>query len=182
MAIRVHDAAASPLPAGGGGEEADEFLALYDEHARPLLAWLSTRVLRSDLEDVHQEIWTKVWAKKRDSFKGGNFRAWLFRVARNHLTDRHEKKPATPLLPDPEQAHVDVRQETPCEIAIDRERREVLARSLTRLSEVRRRVVEMRLVGGDYEAIATALGITVAQAHSHFFAAKKQLRELLEEI
>jgi len=162
--------------------DADEFLALYDEHARPLLAWLSTRVPRSDLDDVHQEIWTKVWAKKRESFKGGNFRAWLFTVARNHLADRRDKKPATPLMQDPDEVRADTRQDTPCDIAIDRERREVLARCLTRLTVVRRRVVEMRLGGGDYEAIAAALGISAAQAHSHFFAAKRQLREFLAEV
>lgn len=183
MAIRLHEAAtANPSGSQAEATETDEFLALYAEHARPLLAWLATRVQRSDLDDVHQEIWTKVWAKKRESFKGGNFRAWLFTVARNHLVDRHEKKPATPLMEDPEATHVDARQETPCAIVIDRERRDVLARCLQRLSEIRRRVVELRLVGGDYEAIAAELGISVAQAHSHFFAAKKQLREFLEEI
>jgi RNA polymerase sigma-70 factor (ECF subfamily) len=161
--------------------QTEDFLAVYEEHARPLLAWLSTRVPRSDLEDVHQEIWTKVWAKKRESFKGGNFRAWLFTVARNHLVDRHEKKPATPLMQDPDEAHVDARQATPWAIAIDRERHEVLIRCLAVLGDVRRQVVQMRLAGGDYDTISAKLGISAAQAHSHFFAAKRQLRELLEE-
>jgi len=184
MAIRLHEAAAvsaNPSDPEAAAAETDDFLALYEEHARPLLAWLSTRVARSDLDDVHQEIWTKVWAKKRESFKGGNFRAWLFTVARNHLVDRHEKKPATPLMQDPEEAHVDMRQETPCAIAIDRERHERLVRCLALLDDVRRQVVEMRLAGGDYDSISAKLGISTAQAHSHFFAAKRQLRQLLEE-
>ena len=179
--MSVRDAVADDVLVEPDVGEKEEFLSLYEEHARPLLAWLSTRVLRSDLDDVHQEIWTKVWAKKRASFRGGNFRAWLFTVARNHLVDRHEKKPATPLMQDPEENHVDARQVTPCDIAIDQERRDVLARCLMQLSEVRRRVVEKRLVGSDYETIAAELGISAAQAHSHFFAAKKQLRELLGE-
>lgn len=185
MAIRLHEAAAvtaNPSSVEVGTAETEDFLAVYEEHARPLLAWLSTRVPRSDLDDVHQEIWTKVWAKKRESFKGGNFRAWLFTVARNHLVDRHEKKPATPLMQDPEEAHIDARQATPCEIAIDRERHEVLIRSLAVLGDVRRQVVEMRLAGRDYDAISTELGISAAQAHSHFFAAKRQLREWLEGV
>lgn len=164
-----------------GSCDREEFLALYDQHARPLLAWLASRVTTSDLDDVHQEIWTKVWAKKHLSFKGGNFRAWLFTIARNHLIDRHEKKPATPLMQDPEQAHVDVGQRMPCAIAIDRERHELLQGCLARLSEVRRRVVEMRIAGGSYEEISAELGISSTQAHSHFFSAKRQLRELLEE-
>jgi RNA polymerase sigma factor (sigma-70 family) len=162
--------------------DGEEFLARYEEHARPLLAWLATRVARSDLEDVHQEIWAKVLAKMRESFRGGNFRAWLFAVARNHLIDRHAKKPATPAMTDPDEAHVDLRQPTPCAIAVDRERHELLLQCLTRLGEVRRRVVEMRLAGRDYDAISTELGISAAQAHSHFFAAKRQLRDWLEGV
>lgn len=184
MSNRLHETAAATAGSGRGQADpvdTEEFLALYDEHARPLLAWLACRVARSDLDDVHQEIWTKVWAKKRQSFKGGNFRAWLFTVARNHLVDRHEKKPATPLLPDPEEARVDQAQRTPSAIVIDRERHEALAACLARLGDVQRRVVEMRLAGSDYDSISAALGITVAQAHSHFFAAKRKLRELLAE-
>lgn len=184
MSIRLHTgsaATAAPDQASTTSGDSAEFLALYGEHARPLLAWLSTRVARSDLEDVHQEIWTKVWAKKRQSFKGGNFRAWLFAVARNHVVDRHEKKPATPLMADPEVVYVDGAQRTPCAIAIDREQHERLGRCVAQLTEIQRRVVQMRMAGEDYESISESLHITSAQAHSHFFAAKRRLHELLEE-
>lgn len=174
-------AAAEPAAAPAANAANADFLADYDEHARPLLAWLATRVPRSDLEDVHQEIWTKVLARKAASFKGGSFRAWLYTLARNHLIDRHDKKPATPLLPDPEAAHVDVRQRSPLEIALDHEQCERLAASLAGLSDVRRRVVQMRLAGLGYDAIAADLGISTPQAHSHFFAAKRDLRAGLEE-
>lgn len=175
-----------PPPASRPDEEKTpaatrEFLALYDEHARLLLAWLATRVSRSDLEDVHQEIWTKVWAKKARSFQGGNFRAWLFTVARNHLHDRREKKPATPLLDDPEAAQIDPRQQPAIGIVIDRERHDRLVAFIDLLPDVRRRVMRARLEGADYESIAAALGITTSQAHSHFFAAKRQLQEWLAE-
>lgn len=179
MSVRLH-AVSTEVTVEDGAPE-DDFLALYGEHARPLLAWLSSRVARSDLDDVHQEIWTKVWAKKRQSFTGGNFRAWLFTVARNHLYDRHEKKPATPLLADPEEPRIDHEQPTPCTVVIDRERRERLQRCMGRLPEVRRRIVEARLAGQDYDSIAAELGISANQAHSHFFAAKRQLQEWLQE-
>lgn len=184
MSVPPHEASAATLkpgPAEPAVVDTGEFLELYEAHARPLLAWLSARVTRSDLDDVHQEIWTKVWAKMRQSFKGGNFRAWLFTVARNHLMDRREKKPATPLMSDPEAPQVDATQLTPCTIVIDRERHESLTRCLAQLTEPQRRVVEMRLAGDDYESISEALHITSAQAHSHFFTAKKKLRELLDE-
>lgn len=184
MSMRAHDVSVAAGQPGAAEEHASasgDFLAVYDEHARPLLAWLATRVPGSDLEDVHQEIWVKVWARKATSFKGGNFRAWLFTVARNHLIDRHEKKPATPLMQDPDEARVDAGQRTPLEIAVDHERRELLAGGLARLSDVRRRVMQMRLAGLGYEAISAELGITTPQAHSHFFAAKRELQDMLGE-
>lgn len=180
MSPRVNEAS---IPDHGTSSSAakEEFLALYEEHARPLLAWLSSRVARSDLEDVHQEIWEKVWAKKHQSFRGGNFRAWLFTVARNHIYDRHEKKPAAPLFADPEEAHVDPGQRSPLRLAIDREEHDVLSRCLARLPNMQRRIIELRLAGADYKAIARELGIATKQAHSLLFAAKRHLRTMLEE-
>ena len=37
------------------------FDALYRKHARLLLAFLSSRVPRHDLDDVHQTVWGRVW-------------------------------------------------------------------------------------------------------------------------
>ena len=34
---------------------------LYEHHARRLLAFLAARVPRSTLDDLHQEVWQRVW-------------------------------------------------------------------------------------------------------------------------
>ncbi len=170
----------SQTPDGVGGVSTSDFPKIYDQHARPLLAWLSARVSRSDLEDVHQEIWMKVLGKMGSSFKGGNFRAWLFTVARNHIYDRQRKKLATPLKHECDEPKIDPKQETPCAVLLSRERRDQLKHCLRKLPEIRRRVVESRLLGNDYSSIAASLEISTSQAHSHFFAAKRQLREWLD--
>lgn len=158
----------------------DEFFVLYRRHGRPLMAWLSSRVSSSDLDDVHQDIWAKVWARKRSHFQGGNFRAWLFALARNHLIDlSRQKRPAPAATADEESAACPTQPE-PCDVLVDRERLVLLEECLAQLVEPRRRIVEARLAGHDYESIAASLGISTAQAHSHFFAAKKQLQACLE--
>src|SRR5262245_24161416 len=70
---------------------------LYVRHARRLLAFLSARVHGSDLEDIHQGIWERVWERLPDGFHGGNFRAWLFQIARNYLIDHSRKRRPQPL-------------------------------------------------------------------------------------
>src|SRR5262249_13209219 len=72
----------------GAMQEAHQaFTQLYERHAPKLLAFLAARAPRSDLEDFHQAIWARVWQHLPDSFKGDNFRAWLYKIAHNYLID-----------------------------------------------------------------------------------------------
>src|SRR5689334_18006064 len=73
---------------------------LYARHARGLLAFLAARVRREDVEDAHQRVWQRAWDAAPRQFQGGNFRAWLYCIARNDLIDASRKKRALPLGPD----------------------------------------------------------------------------------
>lgn len=163
------------------------FGELYEAHGSQLAAWLSARVVRSDLDEVHQEIWVRVWEKLPNHFDGGNFRAWLYAIARNHLVDsarrrsarrdfgyggQHEEPDATP--PDPD-------GDEPWEILDAQERGLRLRGCLDKLDSGRRRVIVGRLGGEEYESIADGLGITTAQAQSWLFMAKKLVRQCLED-
>ena len=60
---------------------------LYHSFAPPVLAFLAARMKTlQDAEDVAQSVFVQVW-KKRDSFDGKHFRAWVFEIARNRLID-----------------------------------------------------------------------------------------------
>lgn len=63
------------------------FTTLYDRHA-PLVYGICRRILgdAAQAEDVTQNIFTQLWVKPR-AFAGGNFAAWLARVARNASLD-----------------------------------------------------------------------------------------------
>src|SRR5262245_9530523 len=75
------------------------FYALYDRHAKRLLAFLGGRVSESALDDVSQNVWAKVWQALPTGFRGGNFRAWVHQIARNAVVDQRRKRGCEP-LPD----------------------------------------------------------------------------------
>lgn len=68
------------------------FDELYKRHARELLAFLVARLKNlTDAEDVLQEVWVKVW-KGRDTYQQGNFRGWVFQIARTTLVDDRRRR------------------------------------------------------------------------------------------
>lgn len=80
------------------------FEQLYNRHSRLLLAFLSSRVNRSDLEDIHQAVWSRVWQYLPTHFDGQNFRAWLYQIARNYVIQLGRKKKSDLLGAEEEQA------------------------------------------------------------------------------
>jgi len=67
------------------------FRTLYDRHSPELLAFLGARAKRAvSAEDVASDVWLKV-ISKADQFTGGNFRAWVFSIARTTLIDAVRK-------------------------------------------------------------------------------------------
>ena len=117
-----------PTPRG----DEDAFAQLYERHARPLLAFLHARARRHDAEDLAQEVWCCAWAHLPGGFRGGNFRAWLFEIARNALVD-HIRKRRDQSLGDGEPLLLDGRSGSPEDVMIERERAEKLRRCLERL-------------------------------------------------
>ena len=67
--------------------DADAFEALYDAHHR-LVYGIALRILADPdaAEDVTQNVFLKFWNSPA-AFAGGNFSAWLSRVARNRAID-----------------------------------------------------------------------------------------------
>lgn len=185
---RVHltvQRAASRSPADLASAHA-AFAELHEAFGRQLLAWLSARVNRSDLDEVHQEIWLRAWEKMPTQFSGGNFRAWLFTIARNHLVDAARRRNARRDFgyggadEEPDASPADPDGDEPWEILAAEERGRRLRGCLDKLDSGRRRVFVGRLGGEEYDAIAETLGISTAQAQSWLFVAKRLLRECME--
>jgi RNA polymerase sigma-70 factor (ECF subfamily) len=162
--------------AGDGGRAArDACERLYLRHARLLLAFLSGRVKRSDLEDRHQAVWEVVWRRLPGGFQGGNFRAWLYRIARNLVIDEGRKH--RPDLFGEDEPPVPAPAEDGAEAA---ERCEVLRGCLDRLAPELADLVRARLAGDSYEEICPRLGLKPERAHKLFHQAKEQLQACVQ--
>jgi RNA polymerase sigma-70 factor (ECF subfamily) len=150
---------------------------LYLRHARLLLAFLSARVRRSDLEDTHQAVWELAWQHLPGGFRGGNFRAWLYRIARNRVIDQARKK--QPQLLGDEGPAVAARggAEGALEAA---ERAAVLRSCLDRLTPEMAALVRARLAGDSYEEICPRLGLKPERAHKLFHQAKEQMQTCVQ--
>jgi RNA polymerase sigma-70 factor (ECF subfamily) len=152
---------------------------LYQRHARFVLAFLSRRLPRSELEDAAQTVWERVWRGLPGGFSGGNFRAWIFQIARNLLIDLGRKRSAVTLdepsaIADPSAAESDA-------ALLDRERLEVLRRCIEGLDSATGQVVRGRLKGEAYEAICRQTGLDAARAQKLLHTAKQRLRACVEE-
>jgi RNA polymerase sigma-70 factor (ECF subfamily) len=154
--------------------------ALIREHSQRLRLWLASRVQRSDLDNASQEVWLRVSKHYEDKFDGGNFRAWLFQIARNYLVDESRRRRLTPVPDETEMVRPDLRAREPYEILIDRERRSRLTSCIEKLGEPRKAIVKARAAGLDYDEFVAEMNLSNQQASQHFFAAKKLLRACLE--
>lgn len=155
------------------------FEQLYNRHSRLLLAFLSSRVNRSDLEDIHQAVWSRVWQYLPTHFDGQNFRAWLYQIARNYVIQLGRKKKSDLLGAEEEQA-LPSRAAGRMTDWSRGNRMEVLQRCLERLEDNLAELVRARLRGESYEDICTTCEIPPARAHKMFHTAKSQLTACVE--
>jgi len=153
---------------------------LHRQHASSLLAFLSARGVRqrADLEDLHQEIWLRVLDRAPRQFHGGNFRAWVFTIARNLLTDSIRQRKA---VPDANlHQRIDEREQPVIEGIIDQERCAALERCLSRLSPAARELVQRRLAGESYPELCRQMGIERSEAYKTWHTAFGQLSECVQ--
>jgi len=158
----------------------------YAEHSWALTAWLTSRVPSADVDDVAQEVWTKVAAGK---FPGGNFRAWLFQVARRLVIDRHrswasklQRSSLSLSAPNQDGDHdnLDVADWIPPPGAEEETEVNQLRQCLEKLDSLKQAVVRGWLDDLKYTALGTELELTEAEISNHFRTAKTQLRRCLE--
>ncbi len=166
-------------------EASDEELAvrrdlaeLYGRYARRLLAFLSSRgVASADLDDLHQEVWLRVYRGLAERPFAGHFRGWLFQIARNLVVD-HARRPVRGLpLPDDE---FHDSGPGPAEVLTRRELFEQLERCLGRLEQREAAVVRARTAGLGYEELCDSLGIDRNAAYKIFYQATARLAECMK--
>ena len=167
------------------------FWQLHERHTPRLLAFLRGRSGPSaDAEDVHQEVWLLVWRHLPGRFRGGNFRAWLYKIARNCRTDWERKgrrSRQAGAFDDAQPLPADWARPAPGQASEEQEwregKREALRRGLRELEERdpdAAAVVRARMAGRGYEDICQELHLKPSEAHRLFHKAKEHLRSCAE--
>jgi RNA polymerase sigma-70 factor (ECF subfamily) len=152
------------------------FAELYARHAGALLAYVRSRALAADYEDLHQTTWLRVWEQLPRHFHGGNFRAWLFQIARNQLVDRIRRRKPSALIDE----DVAAGGPEPLAAAIDSERTAALRECIEALGKQDAMLVRRMLSGQSYRDICNALDISSNTAYKTLHRAKAKLRVCLK--
>jgi RNA polymerase sigma-70 factor (ECF subfamily) len=145
---------------------------LFERHGRPLRAYL--RALTGSVEqaeDLAQEVFLRV-VRGADRYEAREReRAWLFRIARNTLTD-HRRRVA--VRPQAAETPVEVASAPTQEVRLD------VRRALARLPDGERDVLLMAEIGGlSYAEIAAALETSAPAVRSALYRARMSLRASL---
>jgi len=171
--------AAVPVsPAGGDGQPLGRALLGHADAAYAYALRLTRRP--SDADDVVQESFARALAGAA-SFRGGNLKAWLFRIVRNTYIDLHHRGAARPESEAP-----DVADDAPLfqdDIELDRLRRAVaedIEAALRELTEEARSIILFDLEGFTETEVAALMDCAVGTVKSRLARARALLRRKLK--
>jgi RNA polymerase sigma-70 factor (ECF subfamily) len=174
--ITVEDA--DRLMARVRSRDATAFEALYDGYHR-LVYGIALRMLGdvTSAEDLTQAVFLKVWSSP-GTFAGGNFPAWIARVARNRCLDALRSRAP--------QAHAEIPESLPDDEQIEdrafaRLDAEAVRRALEKLPAEQREPIELGFFGGiTHEEIARRSGIPLGTIKTRIRSGLRKLRTNLE--
>ncbi|MCO5221408.1 MAG: sigma-70 family RNA polymerase sigma factor [Thermomicrobiales bacterium] len=151
------------------------FAPLYRRYVGPIYAFAYQRLGTRELaEDATSQVFVQALAAL-PGYRAGTFRAWLYAIARNVVTDLHRARPVDSL--DERMATADP---TPDEVFFALDREIDLRALLARLTPEQRDVVELRLAGLNGPEIAHALDRSPGAVRALQFRAYQQLRTMLD--
>ena len=166
----------------------DAFNVLVERYQRPLYN-LCLRLLASPeaAEDATQDAFIHAF-RSLNTFRGGSFRAWLFRIGANACYDEMRKRRARPALSldEPrgeEQQTIDVagHDPTPDEHMERAELAAVLQEALAGLPPDQRLAIVLADVQGfDYSEIAVTMECSLGTVKSRISRGRAQLRAILQ--
>ena len=172
--IEPADASPDLLAAAKAGDRA-AFEMLMRRHERMVLV-TALRLLGNlaDAQDASQEVFLKLY-RGLGQVTSANIAGWLYRVTVNVCHDIHRAAaPNAAAGTDP--AAGDLQHDL-----LETERREVVLRSLRRLSEKERQAIVLRdLEGLSTADVARAMGTAEATVRSHIARARLKMKEFVE--
>lgn len=142
---------------------------LFERHGRVIRGYLRALTGSVELaEDLAQEVFLRVVGQAERYEARERERAWLFRIARNALTDHRRRAAARPVTTT---LSVELPTEPTQVVRLD------LQQALARLPDGEREAFLMAEIGGlSYAEIASALDQTIPAVRSTLYRARLSLR------
>jgi len=153
------------------------FAPLYARYADPVYRFCYRRLGEPEAaEDATSQVFLNALAAL-PGYQSGSFRAWLFTIARNVVTDVYRER-RTERLPETARDPVDPGP-TPEEVMLHAESHRGVRALLAALSQEQREVVELRLAGLNGAEIAQVLGRSHGSVRALQYRAAQRLRDVL---
>jgi len=173
------------LVAGG---DTTAFEALIERH-QALVAGTVARMLgsNSDVEDITQQVFIRVWRSAGRYVARAKFTTWLLKITRNLVFNemrRTKRHPRVPVQIDPEAEELPLKDETgetPDAALLQAELQKAIESAIAQLPETQRMALVLRRYEDlSYEEIADILELSLPAVKSLLFRARTELRERLK--
>src|SRR3989449_7487312 len=165
------------------------FEALVEGH-QSLVAGTVARMLgsNSDVEDIAQQVFIRVWKSARRYVPRAKFTTWLLKITRNLVFNelrRTKRRAHVPLQPEPGVEDPALKDETnlaPDASLLETELQRTIEEAILQLPETQRMALVLRRYEQlSYEQIAEVLDLSVAAVKSVLFRARSELRSRLSK-
>jgi RNA polymerase sigma-70 factor (ECF subfamily) len=145
------------------------FAPLYERYFEAIYRYTYRRLSSHEAAEDATSIVFHRALERLTQFRGGSFRAWLFTIAHNVVTDTYRERRPTQSFDDAQIDPVDP-DATPEETALARELGRSLHEVLAQIAPDQRRVLELRLAGltGRENSHGAVGGARLAPINSHW--------------
>jgi RNA polymerase sigma-70 factor (ECF subfamily) len=153
------------------------FAPLYERYLEPVYRYCYRRLgSREAAEDATSLVFERA-LRSLPAFRGGSFRAWLFAIAHNAVTDAYRRRGAQPPLAEA----VEIADPAPLpeQLALLADEQRLLATALALLPSEQRQVIELRLSGLPSAEVAEVLGRSPGAVRALQLRATRRLQALL---
>jgi len=174
------------LVAGG---DTSAFEKVIERH-QALVAGTAARMLgsNSDVEDIAQQVFIRVWKSARRYVPRAKFTTWLLKITRNLVFNelrRAKRRAHVPLQSEPGAEEIPLKDETnpaPDASLLEDELQRAIEEAIMQLPESQRMALVLRRYEQlSYEEIAEVLDLSVPAVKSVLFRARTELRSRLNK-
>jgi len=172
-----------------GRGDTGAFEHLIEKH-QALVAGTVARMLgsNSDVEDIAQQVFIRVWKSARRYVPRAKFTTWLLKITRNLVFNemrRTKRRAHVPLQPEPGVQDPPLKDETnlaPDASLLETELRRTIEQAILQLPDTQRMALVLRRYEQlSYEQIAEILDLSVPAVKSVLFRARSELRTRLSK-